>query len=154
MLAKVHIAKKELGLSDDNYRAIMRRVTGKASSGVCSDIELHQLLSEFKRLGWKPKTSSAARASSPKSGNRFSGEEDAQNIFKKSGKPHVRKVFALWSDLARSGALTDGSRTALQAFVQRQTGIASPEWLTAPQANQVTEGLKAMLARHKERAGT
>ena len=136
MLAKVHIAKKELGLADDNYRAIMRRVTGKASSGVCSDIELQQLLAEFKRLGWKPKTNGAASGT------------------KKSGKPHVRKVYALWGELDRAGALHDGSRGALQAFVQRQTGVASPEWLMAPQANQVTEGLKAMLARHKERAGT
>ena len=136
MLAKVHIAKKELGLADDNYRAIMRRVTGKASSGACSDIELHQLLAEFKRLGWKPKMNGAASAAG------------------KSGKPHVRKVYALWGELHRAGALRDGSRRALQAFVQRQTGVSSPEWLTSPQANQVTEGLKAMLARHKERAGT
>jgi len=132
MLAKVHIAKKELALADDDYRAIVERITGKASSRDCSDADLDRLLKEFKRLGWKPKAGTA--------------------IGKKSGKPHVRKVYALWGELGRSGALHDGSSAALQTFVERQTGISSPEWLTPPQANQVTEGLKAMLQRHRERS--
>lgn len=133
MLAKVHIAKKELALAEDDYRALLVRITGKASSRDCSEGELDRLLSEFKRLGWKPKTNSAASGT------------------KKSGKPHVRKVYALWGELDRAGALHDGSRGALQSFVLRQTGVSSPEWLTATQANQVTEGLKAMLRRHRER---
>jgi len=134
MLAKVHIAKKELALSDDDYRAVLARVVAKDSAGACSPQELDRLLSEFKRLGWKPKTNGAASGA------------------KTSGKPHVRKVYALWGELERSGALTNGSRPALQAFVQRQTGVSSPEWLTPVQANQVTEGLKAMLKRHRSRA--
>lgn len=133
MLAKVHIAKKELALAEDDYRALLVRITGKSSSRDCSEGELDRLLSEFKRLGWKPKTNGAASG------------------VKKSGKPHVRKVYALWGELDRAGALHDGSRGALQSFVSRQTGVSSPEWLTATQANQVTEGLKAMLRRHWER---
>lgn len=127
MLAKVHIAKKELALADADYRELLARLTGKSSSAHCSETELDQVLKEFRRLGWKPRTNGAV---------------------KKSGKPHVRKVYALWGELERAGALRDGSRRALQAFVERQTGVASPEWLTAPQANLVTEGLKAMLRRH------
>ncbi len=60
--------------------------------------------------------------------------------------------YVLWGELDRAGALHNGSRGALHSFVSRQTGVASPEWLTASQANQVTEGLKAMLRRHRERA--
>lgn len=136
MLAKVHIAKKELALGDDDYRTLLARITGKASSRDCSEAELDRLLTEFKRLGWKPKTNGAASGA------------------RKSSKPHVRKVYALWGELDRAGALREGSRAALQSFVQRQTGVSSPEWLTAPQAKQVTEGLKAMLARHQAGTGT
>ena len=129
MLSKIHIAKKELALVDDDYRAILQRITGKASSGDCTEAQLEALLTEFKRLGWKPKTSAAP--------------------FKPSGKPHVRKVFAVWGELTRKGALREPSRQALQAFVLRQTGVSSPEWLSAKQANEVTEALKAMSKRHK-----
>lgn len=136
MLAKIHIAKKELGLDDDNYCAILTRITGCASSGDCNEAQLDALIVEFKRLGWKPKTNAAF-------GN-----------FKLSGKPHVRKVFAVWGELSRKGALREPSRQALQAFVLKQTGVASPEWLSAKQANDVTEALKAMSRRHSTKAAS
>lgn len=132
MLAKVHIARKELALEEEDYRAILQRVCGKPSSSGCSDTELDRLLTEFKRLGWKPRSKG------------FLGHSD---------KPHVRKVFALWKELGRAGVLTDGSRKALHAFVKRQTGVAAAEWLTAADASKVTEGLKAMQRRQKPKAG-
>ena len=122
MMAKLHIAKKELGLADDDYRAVMARVTGKTSSKDCSDGEIDRVLTEFKRLGFKPAKPYSA-------------------------KPHVRKIYALWTALEKAGALSDASRKALASFCERQTGVTSPDWLTPPQANKVTEGLKSWLKR-------
>jgi phage gp16-like protein len=122
LLARVHMAKKELALTDESYRAMLTRVTGRSSAADLTIMQLKEVLKDFERLGLKPH-------------------------HKPSGKPHVRKVIALWT--AMKPHLTDPSRNALRAFVQRQTGVNEPEWLTPAQANQVTEALKAWLAREE-----
>lgn len=125
MVAKVHIARKELGLDEGTYREVLVRVTGRDSSAGCTDAQIEAVLMEFKRLGWAPK----------------------QTRRPLSGKPHVRKVWALWGELKPH--LRDGSPKALRSFVMRMTGVADPEWLTGEQATVVTEGLKAWLAREQ-----
>lgn len=124
LLAKVHIARKELALEEADYRALLVRVAGGESAAGLDAGGLEAVVAEMKRLGWKPP---AGKPVSP--------------------KRHVRHVYALWGELARKGALADGSRAALTAFVRRQTGVGSPEWLTATDASKVAEGLKAMLKR-------
>jgi len=137
MVAKVHIARKELALDEGTYRAVLRRVTGSESTAACTDAQLEAAIAEFRRLGWKPKAG-AKRG--------------------RSAKPYVRMIYGIWGDL--KPYLADGSEDALRAFVQRQTksrltpqGISAPEFLDGPQANRVIEGLKAWLAREKHRAG-
>ncbi|WP_157772881.1 MULTISPECIES: gp16 family protein [Acetobacter] len=120
MVRKLHVGRKQLGLEDADYRALLQRVTGKTSSTQCSEGELDLVLAEMKRLGFRGK--------SP------------------SGKPHVRKVYALWGDmgpLLRSG----GTKEALRAYVQRMTGVSAPEFLDEPSARKVIEGLKAWQKR-------
>lgn len=122
--AIIHVAKSQLGLDDDAYRAILVRVTGKASSRGLDTAGRAKLLKEFERLGFKKRAAA-----------------------KPSPKPVVRKVFALWGELARKGIVRDGSRRALRAFVARVTKVEDPEWLEPKQAIQVIEALKAMEAR-------
>ena len=126
-LARVHIARKEMALDEDGYRAVLRRVTGHESAGRCSDSQLGAVLDEFQRLGW----TAAKRHPRP------------------SEKPHVRLIWALWAELR--GRLRDPSPAALRSFVRRQTGVADPEWLDAAEANSVIEALKAWLAREPAR---
>lgn len=130
LIAKVHIAKKELALTDEDYRATLERVTGKRSSKGLSDRALEALLAEFRRLGWKPKAG--------KGGNGFE-------------KPHVRKIYALWKEAGIVGAVGNASKEALRAFVLRQTGKSAPEFCAPPDANRVTEALKAMIRRVEAR---
>lgn len=52
-IAKIKMAQKALKLDDDDYRAILVRVTGKASSAAMSGEERKAVLSEMNRLGWK-----------------------------------------------------------------------------------------------------
>lgn len=63
LLAKIHIAKAQLNLDDDQYRDIIRRITGKNSAAQCRYSQLVDLINEFKSLGWKHrrKRRSAAR---------------------------------------------------------------------------------------------
>lgn len=124
LIQKIHVAKSQLALADETYRDILRRVTGKTSSTDCTEQQLEAVLAEFKRLGWAPKS---------------------RNVF--SSHPHVRKVYALWKEAAQVGAVSNGSKEALRAFVKRQTGKETPEFLTPADANRVTEALKAMIRR-------
>ena len=54
LLAKVHIAKKALGMEDDGYRDFLQAQTGKRSAGLLNEIELDKVLAQMKRLGFKP----------------------------------------------------------------------------------------------------
>lgn len=129
LLAKLHIAAKELKLDRATYGDVLLRVTGQDSARNLSDVQCEAVLSEFRRLGWKPKTFRPT-----------------------SGKAQVRLVYSLWAQLQPH--LQDKSDGALRAFVRRQTtskvhprGVAAPEFLGPREANLVIEGLKAWLAR-------
>ncbi|MCW1842278.1 gp16 family protein [Prosthecomicrobium hirschii] len=124
-IAMIHIAKKQLGLVDENYRAILVRLTGKDSSRDCSTEDLDRVIAEFKRLGWR----AAAKPNAT------------------SDRPYVRKIYALWNEAGRVGAVENASKEALRAFVVRQTGKSAPEFLTPSEASKVSEALKAMIAR-------
>ena len=55
LLAKVHIAKKELGLSDEIYRAVLEEKYGVRSAKELKIFELIDLCRHFEKLGWKSK---------------------------------------------------------------------------------------------------
>ena len=50
MLAKVHIAKKELALDQDAYRAVLKAAAGKDSAAGMTERELEAVLTEMQRL--------------------------------------------------------------------------------------------------------
>jgi phage gp16-like protein len=129
LIAKLHIAKKQLGLDDASYRAVLMAATGKASSRDMREHELVAVMEAFKKQGF--------RATTPAT--------------KEGRKPYVTKIYALWGDLQRRGTLADPSMKALGSFIHRQTGMHRAEWLSPEDANKVTEGLKAWLARSRKR---
>ncbi|MFT9399775.1 phage protein GemA/Gp16 family protein [Acetobacter sp.] len=120
LVRKLHVARKELKLEDADYRALLQRVVKKNSSSDCSIGQLHDVLAEMKRLGFRAK--------------------------KPAGKTWVRKVYAIWGDMAPM-LRTGGTREALRAYVQRMTGVSAPEFLDEPGARKVIEGLKAWRKR-------
>ena len=128
-LAKIHIAKKDLALDDDTYRALLTRVTGKSSSGKMSDQERANVLVELKRLGWKPQIGSRTR------------------FRKASSNPHIRKVWALGRELDKRGYWSLPWKQGLKAFVKKETGIDDPDWLDTKQATKIIEALKAIVRR-------
>jgi hypothetical protein len=137
MISKIHVAKKDLALTDDTYRAVIERVTTKTSSADCSDPQLEAVLAEFARLGWKASK-----------GTRHT-----------SARPWVRKIYAIWGDLRP--LLQDATDDTLRAFVRRQThslrnpdGIADPKWLDAKDATKVIQGLEFWLGRVRAKQST
>ena len=126
LLAKVHIAKAQLGLDDEQYRDIVRRVTGKESASQCRYSQLVDLINEFKVLGWKTVQKKA---------------------FRKALSDPVKKIYALWGKLQKLGAVQSTDKTALDAFVKKYTGIDSVQWIAPEQQSRIIEILKQWLKR-------
>ncbi len=55
MLAKVHIAKKELGMDEDTYRDFLEKHTGKRSASKLNYYQLQNVLNAMQKSGFKPK---------------------------------------------------------------------------------------------------
>jgi phage gp16-like protein len=128
MIAKVHIAQAQLGLSDDDYRAVMLRVAGRTSAAECSDGELEKLLAEFAAKGF--------RATSRPNGPR------------PADHPQARKARALWISLHHLGAIDSADERALEAFARRQLGCDRLQWANQAQVYKLVEALKAIATRH------
>ncbi|MEM9118484.1 MAG: regulatory protein GemA [Cyanobacteria bacterium P01_F01_bin.56] len=143
LLAKIHIAKKDLGLSDDEYRSLLEGCTGKRSCKGMSAPELNKVLARFRELGWVPKGQKGT-------GNRGQGtgkkrrklKTDVSNLDEQG-----RKIVALWITLAQQKVIQDRSDTAMRAWLFRQFKVKRLEWLSVMQKRQAIEQLKAMLER-------
>jgi hypothetical protein len=142
-LAAIHVAKKRLGLDDEVYRALVRRVSEDfrpeepvESAGDMTSDERAALLQELRAMGFE--------AGPPP------GQERA---FGKSSEPHVRKLYACAYQLIRDGAIAPRDPACwLRKFTKRLTGVDDPRWLTAGDCNKVIEALKAWHKRLNARA--
>lgn len=129
LISQIHIAKKDLALDDDTYRAALKSATGKTS---CSDMSLSDLMKvveAFKKRGFKV---TRKKGRSPKSKGR-----------------RVDKLRAIWIEMSKAGLIDDGSEPALLAWVKHElsrsgmTPPASLEWLENHEAmNRLLEQLK------------
>lgn len=126
-IAAMHVAKKQLGLDDDTYRAALFQVTGKSSSAEMTEAQRQDVLEHFRQRGFK--ASSTARRK-PLEG-KFAG-----------------KLQALWIAGWNLGLVRDRDDRALLAFVKRQTGIDHTRFLRhGEDAMKAIEALKGWLER-------
>lgn len=126
-LALLHVAKRDLGLDEDSYRAVLNRVTGKTSSRDMNASERDAVFAEFRRLGFRP----ASRSSRTRLEGRYAA-----------------KLQALWIAGWNLCVVTNRNDAALLAFVKRQTGVDHTRFLHhADDAAKAIEALKGWLAR-------
>lgn len=126
-IAAIHVAKKQLGLDDDTYRAVLVRVTGKDSTRAMSEAERQRVVEEFRKRGFT-KASNGAR-------KRLQGR-------------FASKLQALWIAAWNLGVVADRDDAALIVFVRRQTGIDHVRFVHDPDdAAKAIDALKAWLAR-------
>lgn len=153
MLAKIHIAKKELGWSDDMYRDILQARYKKDSSAKLTRFEGEDLLGHFKGLGFKVRRSGNRGDTIP---NQTAESGHVPSIpssprpFKTSAtyeRPMARKVVAIWVNLALSGKLRNSSDVALQSYVKRMTGVDNLAWCDEQQLWTLIEALKKWAKR-------
>ncbi|MGH7027354.1 gp16 family protein [Brevundimonas sp.] len=132
-VAKVQIARKDLGLDDVAYRLMLERLTGHTSSADCTDAQLGLVLDEMKAKGWTPKVVTGGRI-----GRRARPVAD---------HPSAKKARALWLSLWHLGEVRDPSEPALEAFARRQLGVEQLQWADQAQCYKLIEALKAMAER-------
>lgn len=117
MLAKIHIAKKDLDLCDDAYRAILAEVGGAESAGDLDLDGLTRVVAHMRKLGFEPKRSKKT-GSLPKA---------------KAGQ--IKKIWAQCYSMGRPvPAYGDGM--AKQMF-----GIARVQWCDPDQLRKISAAL-------------
>jgi phage gp16-like protein len=129
MLAKIHVAKNQLQLADDDYRQILLDAAGRTSAGDCTEAELERVLKRLSDIGFKP-ISKNAQSTRP-----------AQH-------PVARKARALWISLYHLGAVESPNEKALESFAKRQLKCERLVWADQSQGFKLIEALKAMALRH------
>ncbi|MDR1276167.1 MAG: regulatory protein GemA [Candidatus Accumulibacter sp.] len=136
LIRLIHVGKRELGLSDETYRALLAGCTRKDSTTRMSVPELERVFDRMKHSGFKVQVKSARHAAAQSKPSRPLAQS-----------PQARKIRALWLSLHTAGAVRNASEAALAAYVQRQTGIAALQWLDSAQAGKIIESLKSWLIR-------
>jgi len=120
-LARIHIAKRDLGLDDVTYRGILRDRYQRDSAADLSDRQAADLIELFREKGWRPAS------------------------FGQRGL-----IFVLWHKLEAAGAIRHGDEEGLTAFLEHWTGKADLGRLTVHEASRVIEMLKKWLERYQE----
>lgn len=135
--ALIHIAKARLGLSDEEYRDILRTHGGAESSKYLDGLGFERVMAFFIKLGFKyDRRRRTARPGSPQAAE-FPRKVDF-TILASEGQKKV--IYHLMEDLGWWPA-------RLYGFIVKMIGKERPEELTKDEASKVIEGLKSMRNR-------
>ena len=137
MLAKIHIAKKDLGLDDDIYRAIIaRHGDGKTSSRDLSIAQLDLVVREFTGKGWIPKKDPKKIGKKPK--------------VQASREQQMAKIEALLTDKAKTDGRTVSWNYA-HAIAKRVCKVDRLEFCDSTQLGKVIAALVYNQKRQQQR---
>lgn len=126
-IGAIHALKAKAGLDDESYRDFLERETGSRSAKGLSIAAAIQVIDALKAM--------AGQAAKAKGALQLSG-------------PYAGICRALWISGYELGVFEHREDLALAAFVRRQTGLDSPNWLRDSEpAARVIEALKAWMAR-------
>ena len=132
-LAAIHIAKAALKWDDDTYRDIMFSVTRSRSAGELDFTGRKRFLAHLRAC------------------QEQKGIAAPQKPAKTPWSPKLRKLWALWQQLADAGLVADRSKAGLVAWSTRQTGVDRLEWLKPQQLDLVLNSAKGWLERKGEK---
>ena len=127
-LALIHVAKKELGLSDEDYQALLATHGGVTSAKYLMLDGFEKVMKRLETLGFE---------SSKKPQPAYAPTRDPD------GKPYPAQISMINHYFTALGIAETARR---QGICKRITG-GMPWPQTRAEANKIIEGLKAMLAR-------
>ena len=148
LIRLVHVGRRELGLDEDSYRAILQAQAGVSSSSDASARQLQAVVDYMKRQGFKVASKAPAASRKVVVKSRRTGVSTAHaqaGAVVLASDPESRKARAMWITLHEIGQVRDPSEAALLAYTRRQTGTERLEWVR--DMVPVLEPLKAWLLR-------
>lgn len=125
-LAKIHIAKKDLGLDDDTYRSMLQAVAGVSSASALTPAGVNAVLAHLKRCGWKPKTTRAGK----------------KPLVAVERTALIGKIEALLAEAGRPWSYAD-------AMAQRMFSVDKTGWLRPNQLVRLIAALTYDAKRHE-----
>lgn len=129
----IHVAKAQLAMTDEDYRALLARVAGVSSSADLDDPGFEAVMAEFERLGFR-----SAKHRAP-AGQREGMATPAQ----------VGRIRALWK--AYTG---DYDEPGLERWLEVHLHASSLRFLDAWRAGKAVAILEGMVAKKRAKAGT
>lgn len=140
--ALIHVARRELHLEDDEYRALLNEAAGVTSSAQLDQDGFTKVLERFKAIGFvhRPGPNTAPMwPPKPRFGSRPGMATEAQ----------IQLMLRLWSTWS-PGA----DERALDHWMERSYGVTSVRFATVYVAQQAIDGLRAMVARKAAAPGS
>lgn len=141
LIRLVQVGRRSLGLDEETYRELLAQQSGKRSAAELTLQELDKVLLAMKGVGFKPTVKRAVN------GGKSKRLSPARGVPTKTAEIGV--IRAIWITMHRHGLLRDGSETALDHYVERQTvrlnkgvGVTRVAWLDGALAYSVLESLK------------
>ncbi|MGL5814931.1 MAG: gp16 family protein [Aeromonas sp.] len=141
LIRLVQVGRRSLGLDEETYRELLAQQSGKRSAAELTLQELEKVLAAMKGAGFKPTVKRPVKETTSK---RLSPARRTQ-----IKTAEIGVIRAVWITMYRHGLLRDGSETALNHYVERQTvrlnkgiGVAEVAWLSEELAYPVLESLK------------
>ena len=128
LIRLIHVAKRDLQMDDDSYRAVLVKVAKKTSAADLTVPELERTLEHLKRCGFKVRSKGKPAKAAP-------SRPMAQD-------PEAKKIRALWLFLHELGAVQNPSEEALAAYVKRITKVDALQWINGYQAETLIESMK------------
>jgi hypothetical protein len=136
LLAKIHIAKKELALDEETYREILSLNFKVQSSKFLNNNQAVKLVNYFKNKGWVPK--SKPKKYDPPAREASAGKPSG-DIY--SATPaQKRMIEVLWHNLYRGNS----EALHLRQFLFNHFKVSDIRFLDKDKAYQAIEALKAM----------
>jgi|ERR1700722_17988933 len=140
----IHVARRQLGLSEDDYRAVLSRVAGVASSKNLTDDGFRLVMEAFGRLGF---VSTSARRESRRRGNSDAAGQSAAPTFGirpgMASPRQVEMIRGLWREFSGSQA----SDATLGRWLERTFHVSSIRFLSYDDAHKAIGALKTMKTR-------
>lgn len=130
-IAAIHILKAQCQLTEEDYRALLREMTGKDSCKALGPVQLAKVRQHMDNL--------AVRLGVAKT--------SPLNQNAKRLKGSAALMWSLWQQCVDAKVLRDRRYAALEAFAKGLTGVAKLEWLLNPQKDMVIKALKTMKNR-------
>ena len=129
-LALIHVAKQQLALDDQSYRALLAGAAGvRSAADLTTDVQHRAVMDAFARLGFA--SSGAPRRRRP-------------------ANAQFGKCYALWCALYECGAVKSKRYASMMRYVQRMVG--AQDIYREDQLSMVIESLKRWLARASAKA--